>query len=129
MIALWLVLLLGCQLLSLTAFVANLQISKIKTMKSKFLRMEIFEGNPFGKRIWDEVWKLPVMQTSPQGVSPTKFGDAAQVLKANILQIYGGVPSVDGAPVAQGEVEGLLEGSLFLGLRSYYEKVILSHTV
>ena len=84
--------------------------------------MEIFEGNPWGKKVWDAVWKLPVMQPGVQGTSPTTFGDAAQVLKANILQIYGDEPSVDGAPVAEGQIDGLLEGSLFLGLRSYYEK-------
>ncbi len=85
--------------------------------------MEIFEGNPLGRRVWDTVWKFPVMQPSGQGISPTTFGDAANVLKNNILQIYGNESSYDGAPVAVGEVEGLLEGSLFLGLKSYYEKV------
>eukprot|EP01040_Poterioochromonas_malhamensis_P000399 gene399-431_t len=84
--------------------------------------MEIFEGNPLGRRVWDTVWKFPVMQPSEQGISPTTFGDAANVLKNNILQIYGNETSYDGAPVAVGEVEGLLEGSLFLGLKSYYEK-------
>jgi hypothetical protein len=76
-----------------------------------------------GKMLWDAVWKLPVMQPGKPGSSPTSFGDAANVLKANILQIYGNEPSTDGAPVAEGEVEGLLEGSLFLALRTYYEKV------
>jgi hypothetical protein len=85
--------------------------------------MEIFEGNPVGKFIWDQVWKLPLLQPSKAGVSPTSFGDGANVLKSNIIQIYGNEPSFDGAPVATGQVEGLLEGSLFLGLRSYYEKV------
>lgn len=41
----------------------------------------------------------------------------------NILQVYGNEESYDGAPIAVGEVDGLLEGSLFLGLRTYYEKV------
>ena len=83
----------------------------------------VFEGNPLGKMLWDAVWKLPVMQPGKPGSSPTSFGDAANVLKANILQIYGNEPSIDGAPVAEGEVEGLLEGSLFLALWTYYEKV------
>ena len=30
------------------------------------LKMEIFEGNPVGKRIWDAVWKLPIMQPGKQ---------------------------------------------------------------
>lgn len=87
------------------------------------LSMEIFEGNPVGKKIWDAVWQLPLFKASPQGQSPTSFGDAALVLKNNILQLYGNETSYDGAPLAEGEVSGLLEGSLFLGLRTYYEKV------
>jgi hypothetical protein len=55
-------------------------------------------------------------------VSPTTFGDAANVLKGNILQTYGDEPSEDGAPIAEGAIEGLLEGSLFLGLQDYYKK-------
>lgn len=62
------------------------------------------------------------MSPSPAGVSPTTFGDAANVLKKNIEQIYGDEPSFDGAPVAEGEVGGLLEGSLFLGLQSYFKR-------
>ena len=91
---------------------------------SNTVKMAIFEGNPIGKAIWDGVWKLPIMKPGLPGQSPTTFGDAALVLKSNILQLYGDEPSVDGAPVAVGEVEGLLEGSLFLGLRAYYEKVV-----
>ena len=83
---------------------------------------ELFGGNPFGLWVWDNVWKLDVMKPGKAGVSPTTFGDAANVIKSNILQVYGEQPSVDGAPLAEGEVDGLLEGSLFLGLRNYYEK-------
>eukprot|EP00596_Hydrurales_sp_CCMP1899_P007622 CAMPEP_0119042500 /NCGR_PEP_ID=MMETSP1177-20130426/15534_1 /TAXON_ID=2985 /ORGANISM="Ochromonas sp, Strain CCMP1899" /LENGTH=178 /DNA_ID=CAMNT_0007009349 /DNA_START=159 /DNA_END=692 /DNA_ORIENTATION=+ len=86
------------------------------------IRMAIFEGNPVGQFVWNNVWKLPMFQAGKPGQSPTTFGDAALVLKSNILQLYGGEPSVDGAPLATGEVEGLLEGSLFLGLRSYYDE-------
>ena len=86
--------------------------------------MEIFEGNPVGKFFWDNVWKLKIMQPGKQGESPTNFGDSANVLKNNILQLYGDMPSADGAPVAEGEVEGLLEGSLFLALRKYSENYI-----
>lgn len=58
--------------------------------------MEIFEGNPFGKKVWDAVWKLDFMKPGTPGISPTSFGDGANVLKGNILQLYGGEPSVDG---------------------------------
>ncbi len=89
---------------------------------SSELKMAIFEGNPTGKKIWDWVWTLQFMQKGESGSSPTTFGDAANVIKSNILQVYGGEPSIDGAPLATGEVDGLLEGSLFLGLKQYYDE-------
>lgn len=88
--------------------------------------MEIFEGNPVGKALWNVVWKLPLLQPGKQGESPTSFGDAALVLRNNILQIYGEEPSYDGAPVAEGDVTGFLDGSAYLGLQVYYKKVISS---
>ena len=30
------------------------------------LKMEIFEGNPTGKALWDQVWKLDFMKKSEQ---------------------------------------------------------------
>jgi len=86
------------------------------------MQKELFGGNKFGLWVWDNVWKLDVMKPGKPGISPTSFGDAANVIKANILQVYGEQPSADGAPLAEGKVDGLLEGSLFLGLRNYYEK-------
>ena len=50
--------------------------------------MEVFEGNPVGKAIWDFVWKLPIMKRGEQG-TPIQFGDVAHVLRKNIEQIYG----------------------------------------
>jgi hypothetical protein len=82
----------------------------------------LFEGNPIGKALWDWTWEQDFMKPSQAGTSPTSFGDAATVLRNNIEQVYGGAPSVDGAPIAEGEVKGMLEGSLFLGLQSYYQK-------
>lgn len=55
--------------------------------------MEVFEGNPMGKAVWDWVWKLPIMRRGEQG-APIQFGDVANVLRKNIEQIYGKVPSV-----------------------------------
>ena len=83
---------------------------------------ELFKGNPVGKALWEWTWRQEFMKPSKQGESPTKFGDAATVLRNNIEQVYGGAPSIDGAPVAEGEAKGMLEGSLFLGLQTYYEK-------
>ena len=37
------------------------------------IKMEIFEGNVIGKKIWDSVWKLPIMQPGQPGTSPTKY--------------------------------------------------------
>lgn len=50
--------------------------------------------------------------TCPLGVFPAK------------CQIYGDEPSLDGCPVAEGELESMVTGNMFTGLRMYYEKVI-----
>ena len=97
---------------------------KRSSFQSRALKMELFEGNPVGKFLWDSVWKLPIMKLGPPGTSPTTFGDNANVIKSNILQLYGGFPSVDGAPIAEGEMGGFLEGSAFLGLFKYYKEVV-----
>lgn len=86
------------------------------------LRAEIFEGNPAGKWIWDKFWASKIVEPGKSGESPTTFGDAAQIIKGNIMQVYGGEPSPDGAPIAEGEVEGILEGSLFLALKQYMKQ-------
>jgi len=99
----------------------NLGGKKNVIRESAFIvKGEIFEGNPIGKFIWDQVWKLPIMKPGKPGTSPTTFGDNALVLKANILQLYGDQPSVDGAPIAEGEMGRFLEGSAFLGLQQFY---------
>lgn len=51
-------------------------------------KMEVFDGNPIGKAIWNGVWKLPIMRRGEQG-TPIEFGDVAHVLRKNIEQIYG----------------------------------------
>jgi hypothetical protein len=99
-----------------------------ETKASKGEAKELFEGNPIGRILWDWTWKQKFMRPSNPGVSPTTFGDAATVLRNNIEQVYGGAESIDGAPIAEGEVKGMLEGSLFLGLQSYYEKVLCLYT-
>lgn len=38
-------------------------------------------------------------------------------------QIYGDEPSVDGCPLAEGELESAVTGNMFVGLRTYYEQV------
>jgi cytochrome P450 len=92
------------------------------SLAARDMTMELFVGNPVGKKIWDIVWAQDVMKPGEAGVSPTSFGDAATVLRTNIEQVYGGEPSYDGAPIAEGEVEGLLDGALFLAFREYYNK-------
>ena len=94
----------------------------LRRNNKRFLKMEIFEGNPIGKFVWDRMWELPLFQKGKPGKSPTDFGDGANVLKANILQLYGNEPSYDGVPIAVGEIEGVLDGALFLPLQKYYEK-------
>lgn len=50
------------------------------------------------------------------------MGDVAKIWWTNIEQTYAGKPSVDGAPVAEGKVEDLVQGALFLALYDYFEK-------
>jgi cytochrome P450 family 97 subfamily B polypeptide 3 len=100
----------------------QLHLASHLRMRPDTLKMAIFEGNPLGKWAWDQFWKLDLVKPGKQGTSPTNFGDAALVIKNNILQVYGGEPSPDGAPIAEGAVEGVLEGSLFLALKTYFEQ-------
>eukprot|EP00536_Pseudo-nitzschia_multiseries_P010428 jgi/Psemu1/242952/estExt_Genewise1.C_3180055 len=48
------------------------------------------------------------------------FGDSANVLRTNIEQIYGGYPSLDGCPLAEGELGDIADGTMFVGLQNYY---------
>lgn len=48
--------------------------------------MEVFEGNPIGKWVWANVWKLPFFRLGAPGQSPTLFGDSANIFRTNIEQ-------------------------------------------
>ncbi len=76
------------------------------------------EGLPWW---WDMVWKLDVMQTSEPGTDCT-FGDSANVLRTNIEQIYGGYPSLDGCPLAEGDIADIADGTQFIGLQRYFNE-------
>jgi hypothetical protein len=70
---------------------------------------------------WEFVWNnFDVLQPGRVGTDIT-FGDTATVLRTNIEQLYGGFPSVDGCPVAQGALNDLAEGTMFVGLQKYYQ--------
>lgn len=75
------------------------------------------EGLPWW---WELVWKLDVMQKGEQGTD-VGFGDSANVLRTNIEQIYGGYPSLDGCPLAEGELGDIADGTMFIGLQQYYQ--------
>lgn len=75
------------------------------------------EGLPWW---WEGVFKLPIMQTGEQG-EEIIFGDSANVLRTNIEQIYGGYPSLDGCPLAEGALDDIAEGTMFVGLQNYYQ--------
>lgn len=70
---------------------------------------------------WELVWKLDIMQKGKQG-EPITFGDSANVLRTNIEQIYGGYPSLDGCPLAEGEITDIADGTMFIGLQRYQDK-------
>uniref|UniRef100_A0A7S3JRS1 Cytochrome P450 n=1 Tax=Aureoumbra lagunensis TaxID=44058 RepID=A0A7S3JRS1_9STRA len=73
------------------------------------------EGLPWW---WDLVWSLPFTKAGEPG-SALKLGDSMRIFKANIEQIYGDAPSPDGAPLAEGDISGLADGTLYLGLHEY----------
>jgi len=83
--------------------------------------MEVFEGNEIGKFAWKNVWKLDLFKRGAQG-EPCTFGDMAHIFRTNIEQIYGNEPSIDGCPVAEGVLDGIQIGSLFLGIQKYYKE-------
>lgn len=77
------------------------------------------EGLPWW---WEAFWKLPFTRRGEKG-EPLTLGDAMHVFRCNIEQIFGGYPSFDGAPLAEGELEsaGLTDGTMYIGLQKYYE--------
>lgn len=73
------------------------------------------EGLPWW---WELVWKLDMMKLGQPGETVT-FGDSANVLRTNIEQIYGGFPSLDGCPLAEGALTDIADGTMFIGLQRY----------
>lgn len=69
---------------------------------------------------WESVWQLDMMKTGEPGTACT-FGDTANVLRTNIEQIYGGYPSLDGCPIAEGAIANIADGTMFLGLQNYQQ--------
>lgn len=75
------------------------------------------EGLPWW---WDLVWKLDMMKLGEPG-KEIILGDSANVLRTNIEQIYGGFPSKDGCPLAEGALNDIGDGTMFVGLQNYFE--------
>uniref|UniRef100_A0A7S1ULN7 Cytochrome P450 n=1 Tax=Phaeomonas parva TaxID=124430 RepID=A0A7S1ULN7_9STRA len=69
---------------------------------------------------WNYFWKLPFTKPGQAG-EPLKLGDTMQIFKQNIEEIYGGYPSADGVPLAEGKVDGLQDGTMYLGLYEFYQ--------
>ena len=69
---------------------------------------------------WELVWKLDIMKKGEPGEA-TIFGDSANVLRTNIEQIYGGYPSLDGCPLAEGDITDIADGTMFIGLQRYQQ--------
>jgi hypothetical protein len=70
---------------------------------------------------WELVWKLDIMKRGEDG-SDIIFGDTAHVLRTNIEQIYGNYPSLDGCPLAEGEITDIADGTMFIGLQRYNQR-------
>jgi len=69
---------------------------------------------------WHLFWRLPFTKGGKAG-EPLCMGDTMQIFKQNIEEIYGGKPSADGVPLAEGQVEGMQDGTMYLGLYEYYK--------
>jgi hypothetical protein len=67
---------------------------------------------------WEFVWGLPQLRPGEPGADCT-FADAANVLRTNIEQIYGGRPSLDRCPLAAGALDDIADGTMFIGLQRY----------
>ncbi|GMH81492.1 hypothetical protein TrVE_jg13930 [Triparma verrucosa] len=52
--------------------------------------------------------------------TPMTLGDSANVFRTNIEQIYGDFPSKDGCPLAEGALDDLASGTMFIGLQRYF---------
>ena len=79
---------------------------------------EELEGLPWW---WEYFWKLPFTKRG-EGQQPLTLGDTMHVFRTNIEQIYGGFPSVDGTPLAEGDLSGLTDGTMYLGLYQYMQE-------
>jgi cytochrome P450 family 97 subfamily B polypeptide 3 len=82
------------------------------------------EGNADGLPWWwESVWTIKALQPSPPEMEGTActLGDSAYVLRTNIEQIYGDYPSLDGCPIATGEIGNIADGTMFIGLQNYYQ--------
>ena len=75
------------------------------------------EGLPWW---WELVWDLDIMKRGPPG-EDIIFGDSAHVLRTNIEQIYGGYPSLDRCPLAEGDITDIADGTMFIGLQRYQQ--------
>lgn len=71
---------------------------------------------------WDYVWKLPIAKRGNPG-EPLVIGDTMHVFRTNIEQMFADQPSVDGAPMAEGSIDGLVDGTMYLALQRMYNKV------
>lgn len=69
---------------------------------------------------WEMVWDLDMMKLGEPGTEIT-FGDSANVFRTNIEQIYGGYPSLDGCPMAEGAIDDIGDGTMFMGLQNYFQ--------
>ena len=79
---------------------------------------EELEGLPWW---WEYFWKLPFTARGSDK-EPLTLGDTMHVFRTNIEQIYGGFPSVDGTPLAEGDLSGLTDGTMYLGLYQYMQE-------
>ncbi|KAL7576510.1 hypothetical protein ACA910_018009 [Epithemia clementina (nom. ined.)] len=76
------------------------------------------EGLPWW---WEWVWQLDLFQLGEPGTE-IGLGDSAYVFRTNIEQMYGGYPSLDRCPMAEGALDDIGAGTMFVGLQNYYRQ-------
>jgi cytochrome P450 family 97 subfamily B polypeptide 3 len=104
-------------------FPSSQRFAMMETEEKKEVKSTMDENEPTNAEglpwWWEYVWKLDIMKKGEPGTDCT-FGDSANVLRTNIEQIYGGYPSLDGCPLAEGDIADIADGTQFIGLQKYY---------
>merc|ERR1719191_434293 len=94
---------------------------KDKLVKLDSLMKLAIKGLPRLPWLWEHFWNLSFARRGNYGEALV-LGDTMHIFRTNIEQIYGNCPSVDGAPLAEGDISELTDGTMYLALFKFYKK-------